>query len=88
MTSLNSHARDRQDSARPVDEPRQTRIARLLMELAAIRPARRRDDVARRRSIEAELVLLLDAEILSRRTARRAETASAARQTDTAPIGD
>jgi hypothetical protein len=55
------------------DQIRQTRIATLLKELAAIRQARPRDDVDRRRRIEAELVVLLDAEIASRKIARPAE---------------
>jgi hypothetical protein len=63
------------------DESRQTRIAKLLMELATIRPARRRDDEARRRTIEAELVLLLDAEIMYRRMAREAANSMAASAT-------
>jgi hypothetical protein len=68
--------REGRDAAPSGDYTRQARIAKLLMELAAIRPARRRGDVTRRRTIEAELVLLLDAEVLSRRTARQATTAA------------
>jgi hypothetical protein len=60
------------------DQIRQTRIATLLKELAAaIRQDRLCHDVARRRNIESELVLLLEAEISSRRMARRSESAVA-----------
>ena len=52
------------------------RIDNLIMALAAIRPARGRADVERRRQIEAELVLLLEAEIASRRMARAAASVS------------
>jgi hypothetical protein len=45
-------------------EERKTRIAELLKSLGDMRPARRRDDAARFKRIEAELVLLLDAELI------------------------
>lgn len=59
------------------DQIRQARIATLLKELAAIRQDRFRNDIAARRRIESELVLLLEADIASRKTARRAETMAA-----------
>jgi hypothetical protein len=43
---------------------RKTRIAELLRALADMRPARRRDDSERFQRIEAELILLLDAELI------------------------
>jgi hypothetical protein len=81
MASTHISERDSRNIFPIGDASRQTRIARLLMELAAIRPARRRDDVARRRTIEAELVLLLDAEIMNKRMAREAANSSAAAAT-------
>jgi hypothetical protein len=57
---------------------RQNRIATLLKELAAaIREDRRCNDVGRRRQIESELVLLLEAEISSRKKARHSEATAA-----------
>ncbi len=75
MTNPSEH--DGQTISHTYDQARQTRIATLLIELAAIGPARRRDDQTRRQKIETELVLLLDAEILSWRMARNASTATA-----------
>jgi hypothetical protein len=46
-------------------DQRKARIAELLKSLADMRPARRRDDAARFTRIEAELVLLLDAALIS-----------------------
>jgi hypothetical protein len=77
MASTTPSPRNGQDFAPTIDQTRQLRIAQLLMALAAIRPARRRDDETRRRSIEAELVLLLDAETMSRRMARQGDTSTA-----------
>jgi hypothetical protein len=77
MPSTNTSERDGQDMSRMDDQIRQTRIDTLLKELAAIRQARPRDDVPRRRRIEAELVVLLDAEIASRKIARPAEPSAA-----------
>jgi hypothetical protein len=76
MAATTPSEHDDQNIAQRDDPTRQARIARLLLELAAIRPARRRDDETRRRRIEAELILLLNAEIIKWRLAR--ETASAA----------
>jgi hypothetical protein len=60
------------------DQVRQTRIAALLKDLAiAIREDRRCNDVGRRRNIESELVLLLEAEISSRKMARHSEATAA-----------
>jgi hypothetical protein len=72
MPSTNTGERDGQDMSHD-DQARQRCIDQLIMELAAIRPARRRADEERRRQIEAELVLLLEAEIASRRRARQAQ---------------
>jgi hypothetical protein len=44
---------------------RKMRIAELLTALAAMRPARRRDDTARFARLESELILLLDAELIA-----------------------
>jgi hypothetical protein len=81
MASTHIGERDHRNIFPIGDESRQRRIARLLMELAAIRPARRYDDMARKRTIEAELVLLLDAEIMNKRMAREAANATAATAT-------
>jgi hypothetical protein len=48
------------------DETRQARIDMLIAELAANRRARRHGDVELRRRIEAELVVLLEAQVRSR----------------------
>jgi hypothetical protein len=72
MPSTNTGERDGQDMSQADDQTRQTRIDKLILQLATIRPARSRADVERRRQIEAELVLLLEAEIASRRMARAA----------------
>jgi hypothetical protein len=76
MPSTNTGERDGQDMSQDDDQTRQMRIDKLIMQLAAIRPARGRGDVERRRQIEAELVLLLEAEIASRRMARAAASVS------------
>jgi hypothetical protein len=79
MPSTNTGECDGQDMSQTDDrkQTRQTRIDTLLKELAVIRQARPPEDVARRRLIEAELVVLLDAEIASRKIARSAEPSSA-----------
>jgi hypothetical protein len=46
------------------DRRRQIRIAELFRALADMRPARRRGDSAHFTRIEAELILLLDAELI------------------------
>jgi len=74
MPSTNTD--DGQDMPQDDNRTRQMRIDNLIMALAAIRPARGRADVERRRQIEAELVLLLEAEIASRRMARAAASVS------------
>jgi hypothetical protein len=71
-----TNADDGQDMPQDDNRTRQMRIDNLIMALAAIRPARGRADVERRRQIEAELVLLLEAEIASRRMARAAASVS------------
>jgi hypothetical protein len=55
-------------------EQRKTRIAELLTALAGMRPARRRDDPARFSRLEAELILLLDAELIRTHQKRRHES--------------
>jgi hypothetical protein len=45
-------------------EQRKIRIAELFKALGEMRPARRRDDPVRFKRIEAELILLLDAELI------------------------
>jgi hypothetical protein len=55
-------------------EQRKTRIAELLTALAGMRPARRRDDAARFKRLEAELILLLDAEVIRTHHKRRRES--------------
>jgi hypothetical protein len=77
ILSANTSECGGQDMFHTDDQVRQTRIATLLRELAALRQDRLRNDLAGRRRIESELVVLLEAEIHSRRMARRAETASA-----------
>jgi hypothetical protein len=47
------------------DGQRTRRIAELLTALAAMRPARRRDDAAHFTRLERELILLLDAELIA-----------------------
>jgi hypothetical protein len=45
-------------------EQRKTRIAELLRAMADMRPARRRDDLARFTRMEAEVILLLEAALI------------------------